>query len=84
MLLDSETLKWFASLGVGGILAGVFYQVGRKDSERHIKAWEGMTEILIQIVKDNTTAITANTKVTESLIPMVREIQNDLRSNSTH
>lgn len=57
--MDPETLKYLASLGVGGILAGIMFAVYRKDALQWQDAWKGQSEILIQVVKENTAAVTA-------------------------
>jgi hypothetical protein len=58
---DAEMLKWLASLGTGGILAGVIFFVYRKDSMAWQSAWKGQSDIMVQVVKENTAAITALT-----------------------
>lgn len=56
--MDTETLQWFASLGVGGVLAGMMFYVYRKDSLDWQSAWKGQSEMLVQVVKENTAAVT--------------------------
>jgi hypothetical protein len=56
---DVETLKWFVSLGVGGILAGMMFFFYRKDAAQWQAAWRGQSEMLVQVVKENTAAVTA-------------------------
>lgn len=58
-MLDPETLKWLASLGVGGALAGGMFMVYRKDSREWQHAWKGQSELLLQVVKENTQAVTS-------------------------
>lgn len=57
--MDAETFKYLASLGVGGILAGIMFMIYRKDSLQWQEAWRGQSQMLVQVVKENTTAITA-------------------------
>lgn len=57
--LDPETLKYFGSMGVGGALAGIIFLVYRKDAAQWQEAWKGQSQVLIQVVKENTTAVTA-------------------------
>jgi len=68
-----EFLKTLPGLGIGGILALFIYIQSRKDSESHtevVKGYheqeKGRTEMLVQVVKENTVAITKNTSVVES------------------
>jgi hypothetical protein len=44
---------------VGGILAGGIFFVYRKDSLIWQEAWKGQSQILVQVVKENTAAVTA-------------------------
>ncbi len=57
--MDADTLKWLASLGVGGVLAGGMFLVYRKDMKVNSEAWRGQSEMLMVVVKENTAAITA-------------------------
>ena len=57
--MDAETLKYLASLGVGGILAGMMFFVYRKDMKVNAEAWRGQADMLMVVVKENTAAITA-------------------------
>lgn len=52
-------MKWLASLGVGGVLAWAMFMVYRKDAKEWHEAWKGQTQLLIQVVKENTAAVTA-------------------------
>lgn len=71
---DLESIKWFATLGVGGILASMMFWFYRMDAKRcrddiakFSDAWQGQSAILVDIAKDVATAITANTKTIEAL-----------------
>lgn len=57
--MDTETLKALAALGVGGILAGTIFMIYRKDSIQWQEAWKGQSAMLLQVVKENTAAVTA-------------------------
>ena len=64
---DIELVQWLGTLGVGGILAGVMFAFYRKDVKAHTDMWRGQTEILIQVVRDNTIAIASNTSTIQAL-----------------
>lgn len=51
--------QWVTTLGVGGVLAYVMFQVYRKDMALHVDQWKGQSEALIGVVKENVKAITA-------------------------
>lgn len=57
--MDPESLKYLASLGVGGVLAGMMFMIYRKDMKANSTAWQGQSEMLMAVVKENTAAITA-------------------------
>lgn len=57
--MDPETLKYLGSLGVGGVIAGIMFSVYRKDSLMWQESWKGQSQMLVQVVKENTAAITA-------------------------
>lgn len=59
--MDNETVKWFASLGVGGALGGFIFYFYRKD---HIAT----STILFNLVRDNTAAMTALTDAIQEFL----------------
>lgn len=66
-MLDLEFAKWLSGLGVGGVLAAVMFSIYRKDMRELTAQWKGQTEMLVQVVKENTAAFTQNTTVIQSL-----------------
>ena len=69
-----EFLKTLPGLGIGGVLALFIYLQSRKDSEAHttvIREYHenerGRTELLVNVVKDNTVATTKNNVVLDAL-----------------
>lgn len=72
--MDGELVKWFATLGVGGVLAWCMFLIYRKDAKEWREeyaqlssGWKGQCELLVGLVRDNTAAITQNTAVVQSL-----------------
>jgi hypothetical protein len=65
--MDMEMAKWLSGLGVGGALAGFIFAAYRKDVRVYTDLWKGQTEMLVQVVKENTAAVAALTvKIMES------------------
>lgn len=60
MNVDSEFVKWLATLGVGGVLAGLMFMFYRKDIKQYTELWKNATDQLMMIVKENTAS---NTKL---------------------
>lgn len=65
--MDMELTKWLSGLGVGGVLAAFMFGIYRKDMRELTAQWKGQTELLVQVVKENTAAFTQNTAVIQSL-----------------
>ena len=68
--VDGEFIKWFTTLGVGGILAGLMFMFYRKDIRQYTELWKLATDMLTLIVKENTTS---NTK----LIGLIENIERN-------
>lgn len=67
-----EEMKWFATLGVGGVLAGVmffFYRADRQSNEQAMKQMVltqgAVSAELLEVVKQNTRAV-------QSLVETIR------------
>jgi len=60
-----DLVKHFLSMGVGGALAFGMFLVYRKDALQQADQWKGQTEILLQVIRENTTATTALTRLIE-------------------
>jgi hypothetical protein len=59
-MLDPEFVKWFSTLGIGGILAGFMFLFYRKDVQQFTELWKVTTDQLMTVIKDNTAS---NTKL---------------------
>lgn len=59
-MFDVEFVKWFATLGIGGILAAFMFVFYRKDVQQYTDLWRTTADQLIAVVKDNTAS---NTKL---------------------
>lgn len=66
---STELMKWFATLGIGGVLAGFMFVFYRKDIQQYTELWKGMATQLLDVVKDNTAS---NTKLISLLESMER------------
>lgn len=53
-MVDPEFVKWFATLGIGGILAGFIFVFYRKDIKLYTELWKITADQLMIIVKENT------------------------------
>jgi hypothetical protein len=53
-MAEPEFVKWLATLGIGGILAGFIFIFYRKDIRQYTELWKITAEQLMIIVKENT------------------------------
>lgn len=74
MPLNDETFKWFATLGVGGIVAAFMFLFYRKDVQFYTKLWQEQSQAnsqvlsqVMQVIRDNTEALTKVVAVVDSL-----------------
>ena len=82
--MDSAILDLLkdGSTSLAAVLALVIFFYARKDAMRHKTEWrdmaeryEGHEELMIQIVKDNTAAIVANTATAQTVLEATRELR---------
>jgi len=59
-MFDTEFIKWFATLGIGGILAAFMFMFYRKDVQQYTELWRTTADQLMTVVKENTVS---NTKL---------------------
>ena len=64
---NEEFIKFFASLGVGGVIAGLLFFFYRKDVHHFTDLWRGQTELLISVVKENTAALAITTELLRTI-----------------
>jgi phosphate/sulfate permease len=60
LTMDNEFVKWFATLGVGGVLAGFMFMFYRKDVKQYTDLWKTTSDQMMAVIKDNTAS---NTKL---------------------
>lgn len=59
-MLDPDFAKWFATLGIGGILAAFMFVFYRKDVQQYTELWRTTADQLMSVVRENTAS---NTKL---------------------
>jgi len=85
LLMDPDTLKWFASLGVGGVLAAGMFYVHRKDTREWLSIcaaqrddWKSKAELLLTVVQQNSATIAVNTAATEHNTAMLGQMKVEI------
>lgn len=53
-MFDIEFVKWFATLGIGGVLAAFMFMFYRKDMQQYTELWRTTSELLMTVIKENT------------------------------
>lgn len=76
--METDLLKYLAPLGVGGVLAAFIFFYNRKDANAHAEAWRGQSEMLMQIVKENTASNTNLQATTAALNSVITGLQRDM------
>lgn len=66
-VFDTEFAKWLATLGVGGVLAGVMFAFYRKDMKQYTDMMRHERGELLSVVRDNTVSNTTLVGVIKSL-----------------
>ena len=57
-MVDPEVVKWFATLGVGGVLAALIFSFYRKDLKSYTELWKTSSDMLMTVVRENTASNT--------------------------
>jgi hypothetical protein len=71
--MNQDFIQWFATLGIGGVLAGFMFMFYRKDIRQYTELWQTVTNQLIILVKED---VASNTR----LIAMLENLErNSLR-----
>jgi len=72
--LDQNTIQWFTTLGVGGVVAAFMFMFYRKDVKQYTDMWkdqsasnERVLSQVMDVVRDNTAALTKVVAVVDSL-----------------
>lgn len=65
--MDNEFIKWLATLGVGGALAGFMFMFYRRDVKAYTDEWRHQSDVLMQVVKENTASNTKLVAVIDAL-----------------
>jgi len=76
--VDLEIAKFFATLGVGGAIAGIMFLFYRKDVSQFTDLWKTQTELLIEVVTKNTEAHTRADATNARLAAAVAAFERDL------
>lgn len=78
MTPETDFVKFLATMGVGGIIAGLIFFFYRKDANSHAEAWQGQSEMLLQVVKENTASNTSLQATTAALNTVITGLQRDM------
>ena len=83
--LDGSMGDILAHLGVGGVLAAIVFYYARIDANRHKTEWataskqaDERNDKLMQIIQQNSEAITRNTSVTSQTESALRELRAEV------
>ena len=84
-LMNGSMGDILAHLGVGGVLALIVFYYARQDANRHKNEWataakiaEERSDQLMEIIQQNSQAITRNTEVTAQTEAALRELRAEV------
>lgn len=79
MDLTPQTIQFFSTLGVGGVLGFGMFLFYRQEKQQHMEElrqnadnWKGQSAMLVQVVKENTAAIAALTAHLDRVLELVK------------
>ena len=70
-----EFTKWLVTLGVGGAIAALIFVFYRKDIRQYTELWKSQTEMLVTVVKENTSSNTKLVAVVDALHRRLDQIE---------
>lgn len=76
--MDSDLIKWLASLGVGGSIAGMIFLFYRKDVKSYTDLWEKASIMLGGLLKESTAAHIENSQSNREMIVLLRAVHKRL------
>jgi hypothetical protein len=76
--MDNEFIKWLATLGVGGAIAGLIFYFYRKDVRSALETWKETALMLTGALKDSTAAHVENTQTNREMISLLRAVHRRL------
>lgn len=72
--MEQKQIEWFATLGVGGIVAAFMFMYYRRDVKYYTELWKEQAESnrevikqMLGVIRDNTEALTKLVSVVDSL-----------------
>jgi hypothetical protein len=73
-MLDTELLKYLATMGVGGVIAGLIFMMYRKDMKQNVELWTAQSSnfqqqasVLLEVVRENTRSNEALIRLIENM-----------------
>lgn len=78
-MVDEGLVRFVSTLGVGGAVAALIFLAYRKDVSLFTNGWKGQAEMLMQVVKENTAAITSNTATGSALLDRLTAYDLEMR-----
>lgn len=79
--MEALALKGLTDYGIAGVLVAVLFVFYRKDVKAYTDLWRTQSELMLTVVKENTSAITANTEVTRAMHKRLDIIEAVMEAN---
>ncbi len=78
VVMDNEFIKWLATLGVGGAIAGLIFFFYRKDVRSYTDLWKETAAMLGQTLKESTAAHVENSATNREMISLLKAVHRRL------
>jgi len=76
--VSTPGLEWFATLGVGGVLAGFMFVFYRKDVRQYTTLWEAQANRIEALVNTVLGVVRENTASNAKLITLIENMQRNV------
>jgi len=76
--VDGNFLQWFATLGVGGVLAGFMFMFYRKDVKQYTTLWEAQAARIEALVNTVLGVVKENTASNVKLVALIENMQRNV------
>jgi len=79
--MNEVQVQWFATLGVGGIVAAFMFMFYRQDVRKYLEMWQEQSKANREVIAQVLGVIKDNTEVLGKLITTVDSLHRRLDSN---
>lgn len=83
IVIDADFVKYLASLGVGGVIAGMMFHFYRRDVATYTQQWKGQSDALMTVVRDNMGIVRENTAALTKMATLLEALHRRIDSEGS-